>query len=277
MAGKINRCIGWEIYRSLHNIPFDQHLITDDYTKILDGTDDIDYPHDYENFKRKIECGVDRISVIIPCYNNAENTKYLIDKLLKQKKSYPETEIIVIENGSTEDMFFLDQYKQNQIIVKHEQLTGASHARNVGLNLASGEFICFIDNDDDITDDYLHELYRTMRANNHKADFCVIISYSDNNLIHDYSTVDLTNPIKQIWSVWQYCYNRRIIKNIRFNEQKIVAEDIDWLRRVLPENIKHPNGTISKKPLYFYKWTNNENSLSHRYNRGEIHVWKEST
>lgn len=52
---KINRCIGWEIYRSLHNIPFEEHAITDNYTFILDGTDDIDYPEDYENFKNRME------------------------------------------------------------------------------------------------------------------------------------------------------------------------------------------------------------------------------
>ena len=52
---KINRCIGWEVYRSMHNIPFDEHQITDDYFKILDETDDIDFPEDYENFKLRME------------------------------------------------------------------------------------------------------------------------------------------------------------------------------------------------------------------------------
>ena len=51
MQGKINRCIGWEVYRCLNGIPFDRHIITKRYTKILDETDDIDYPEDYEKFK----------------------------------------------------------------------------------------------------------------------------------------------------------------------------------------------------------------------------------
>ena len=51
MQGKINRCIGWEVYRCLNGIPFDRHIITKRYTKILDETDDIDYPKDYEKFK----------------------------------------------------------------------------------------------------------------------------------------------------------------------------------------------------------------------------------
>ena len=44
MNNKINRCIGWEIYRSLNHIPFEEHIINNEYYKILDGTDDIDFP-----------------------------------------------------------------------------------------------------------------------------------------------------------------------------------------------------------------------------------------
>lgn len=50
MNKEIDRCIGWEIYRSLHNIPFNEHIINARYIKILDETDDIDYPDDYEKF-----------------------------------------------------------------------------------------------------------------------------------------------------------------------------------------------------------------------------------
>lgn len=55
LEGKIHRCIGWEVYRSLHDIPFDKHIITKRYIKILDDTDDIDFPQDYETFKARLE------------------------------------------------------------------------------------------------------------------------------------------------------------------------------------------------------------------------------
>lgn len=56
MTGELNRCIGWEIYRSLHGLlmedeyDFDNHRITDDYVKILDETMDFDYPNEYEEW-----------------------------------------------------------------------------------------------------------------------------------------------------------------------------------------------------------------------------------
>ena len=55
LNNKINRCIGWEVYRSIHKIPFNEHIITNRYYYIEDGTDDIDYPEDYENFKKEKE------------------------------------------------------------------------------------------------------------------------------------------------------------------------------------------------------------------------------
>lgn len=53
LKGEINRCIGWEVYRSLNDIPFNIHEIKDRFYLIEDGTDDIDYPDDYENFIKK--------------------------------------------------------------------------------------------------------------------------------------------------------------------------------------------------------------------------------
>lgn len=53
LNGEIWRCIGWEVYRSLNDIPFDQHIIQNMYCKILDETDDIDYPEDYEKFVKE--------------------------------------------------------------------------------------------------------------------------------------------------------------------------------------------------------------------------------
>ena len=55
LTNQINRCIGWEVYRCMNNIPYEEHKITDRYIKILDGTDDIDYPYEYEEFKKKWE------------------------------------------------------------------------------------------------------------------------------------------------------------------------------------------------------------------------------
>lgn len=55
LNNEIGRCIGWEVYRSLNNIPFEEHIINEMYYMINDLTDDIDYPEDYERFIKERE------------------------------------------------------------------------------------------------------------------------------------------------------------------------------------------------------------------------------
>ena len=53
LTGEITRCLGWEIYKSLHDIPFQDHRIEGRFILINDLTDDIDYKEDYENFVKE--------------------------------------------------------------------------------------------------------------------------------------------------------------------------------------------------------------------------------
>ena len=204
------------------------------------------------------------ISIIIPVKDRVESTKKLIEELIYQKtKYYPETEIIVIENGSTEDMSFLDNY--NDIIVKHENIEGVSHARNTGLDLAHGCFIAFIDNDDFISRDYLHQLYQVMRNTN--CDWARILCQVDNTPFYDNNTFDINNPTKTCKSTVCYCYKNSTIGENRFNENLNVGEDIEWIEKVIRPEMK---GAKCSSISYFIKWNGNEDSLSHKYNRGEI-------
>lgn len=207
------------------------------------------------------------ISIIIPACNRAKNTKNLLDELLFQKEQYyPETEIIVVENNSTEDMSFLDEYKN--IVVKHEEMASLSHARNVGLDISCGKYVAFIDNDDTIDRSYLHQLYVTMRSTD--CDWCLMSHCVDTHVV-TYKEVP-AEPLKIEWGCPFYCFNRRIIGDKRFDEKLNVGEDLEWMPRVITPDTK---GTIIQRPIYTYKWNDNEDSLSHKFNRGEITREKE--
>ena len=55
LEGKVDRCIGWEVYKSLNNLPLNEYAITDRFYLIQDETDDIDCPKNYEDFKKRLE------------------------------------------------------------------------------------------------------------------------------------------------------------------------------------------------------------------------------
>lgn len=100
------------------------------------------------------------ISVIVPVYNVEKYLKDALNSILNQ--TYKKLEIILIDDGSTDlsaqicDEFAL---KDSRIKVFHKQNAGQSSARNMGLDVAKGEFISFVDSDDIIKQDYIQKLY----------------------------------------------------------------------------------------------------------------------
>lgn len=89
---------------------------------------------------------IKKISVIIPNYNYAQYLDQAIQSVLKQ--TYRNLELIVVNNGSTDNSLeVLDKYR-NQIILIDQENLGQSGARNSGLSLAKGDLIAFLDADD---------------------------------------------------------------------------------------------------------------------------------
>ena len=89
------------------------------------------------------------ISVIVPVYNVAPYLRQCVDSILSQ--SYTNLEVLLIDDGSTDESGAIcDEYAQQDSRVKviHKSNGGLSSARNVGLSLASGEWISFVDSDD---------------------------------------------------------------------------------------------------------------------------------
>lgn len=100
------------------------------------------------------------ISIIIPVYNAEQYIKKTITCVLGQK--YSNWELLLIDDGSTDTSGkiceeFAEQDKR--IRVFHISNGGAAVARNVGINNALGKYICFIDSDDLVSDDYVNFLY----------------------------------------------------------------------------------------------------------------------
>ena len=90
-----------------------------------------------------------KISIIIPVYNTQEYLPKCLDTLVNQ--TYSNLEIICVDDGSTdESLRILNEYaaKDSRIIVHSQKNGGASIARNYGLNIATGDYVSFIDSDD---------------------------------------------------------------------------------------------------------------------------------
>ena len=91
------------------------------------------------------------ISVIIPIYNTRDYLPRCLTSILKN--TYQNLEILCIDDGSTDGSAeVLDEFAQSDARLKiiHKANEGISATRNLGLNLASGEYVAFIDSDGSI-------------------------------------------------------------------------------------------------------------------------------
>lgn len=88
------------------------------------------------------------ISVVLPTYNRAPILPRAIDSVLAQ--THGEVELIVVDDGSTDDTEALvESYGARVVYLKLDRNRGGNHARNRGIERATGEIVCFIDSDDE--------------------------------------------------------------------------------------------------------------------------------
>lgn len=103
---------------------------------------------------------IPKISVIIPVYNTEEYLEKCLDSVLNQ--SYENLEILIVDDGSTDSSGMIcDEYAQKDCRIKviHKTNGGQGTARNAALDIASGDYIAFVDSDDWIEKDMYMTLY----------------------------------------------------------------------------------------------------------------------
>lgn len=103
------------------------------------------------------------VSVIIPFYKGADWLREAIESVFSQ--TYVDYEIIVVNDGSDEDISLLLEQYGNRIKYVYQQNAGPGKARNTGLSLAEGEYIALLDSDDLWLPEKLEEQISFMEAN----------------------------------------------------------------------------------------------------------------
>lgn len=120
------------------------------------------------------------ISVIVPVYNTDEFLPRCLDSILRQ--THQNLEIIAIDDGSTDKTaVVLDEYarRDNRLNVYHQENRGLAATRERGIALSTGQFIGFVDSDDEIEPDMYERLLFNMKE--YKADIseCNMLLYSE--------------------------------------------------------------------------------------------------
>ncbi|MBQ9020147.1 glycosyltransferase family 2 protein [Candidatus Saccharibacteria bacterium] len=113
-----------------------------------------------------------KISIIVAAYNIQDYISACLESIIKQ--TYKNLEIIVVDDGSTDNtkkLIRTFKKQDSRIKVIHQKNSGLSAARNSGVLASTASYLCFIDGDDTISPDYVEKLYS--RIYHTRADIAV--------------------------------------------------------------------------------------------------------
>lgn len=176
------------------------------------------------------------ISVIIPVLNGEKEIKKSLQSIMNQ--SYKNIEIVVIDNGSTDNTVKIIKELQgidNRIKLFISKLKGVSNARNLGLKKSMGDYIMFVDADDTIDENMLTRMLQIIKSEKcdivkcgfkliqktHEVDYCLKEGkkkFDEEFWSEFFSTYNYNQ-------VWSQLINRKIWKGVTFNSNVSMAED----------------------------------------------------
>ena len=228
------------------------------------------------------------ISVIIPVYNSVSTLERCLDSLLNQ--SFQDFEICLVDDGSNDGSSFIcDKYStDNRVIVTHQDNTGVSRARNVGLRMSRGDWVCFVDSDDWVEPDYLINL---VSATEKECDIAVggfvvdkpnsikVFSFKDVSFIMQKENADLFYSLvksRLLFGPVAKLFKKDIINDycIKFPESISYGED----RLFNYEYLSHVDSVSAVSDTSYHYVQSNSNSLSSKCIDGlfdlEFAQWK---
>ena len=183
-------------------------------------------------------------TVIVPSYNRAHLIGETIQSVINQ--SFVDWELIIVDDGSTDNTREIVEkfnLSDNRIQYHYQQNAERSAARNEGIKLAKGEFICFLDSDDRWFSQHLEIFHSTIQKHNHlKALYFTGVRWCfDNGDTEDvlFEGIDNQNQIEyviknQIGPSTQCLHKELLIKH-KFNTQLRVNEDVELNTRITNE------------------------------------------
>jgi len=154
------------------------------------------------------------VSVIIPCYNQAEYLRDAVESVVNQ--TYKDWECIIVNDGSPDNTSeianrLINEYKQFNIKLLEKENGGLSDARNAGIAISGGKYILPLDSDDKIAPTYLEETVAVLEKN---PDYDIVYvdeqNFGETNHIHQKGVSTLQYLMQN--NVHDYCslYRREV-------------------------------------------------------------------
>ena len=200
------------------------------------------------------------ISIIVPVYKVEEYLDECVKSILGQ--TYDNLEVILVDDGSPDncpDMCDKWALKDERAKVIHKENAGASAARNAGLNVATGEYIGFVDSDDYIAPEMYETMLSALENSDKKMAMCAACRVNPDGSIIYYlpkckrtlytakQAVDAMLYGELDVSVWSKLFCREVFEGLRFPEGEINEE----IPLIVPTSVAS-NGVVRVDKIFYY-------------------------
>ncbi len=230
------------------------------------------------------------VSIIVPVYNQEKYLGQCIESIVRQ--TYSNFECILVDDGSTDNSpRICDEFakKDSRIKVIHKANQGVSSARKDGYELATSEYICFVDSDDFLADDFVKVMIEKMIETGSDVCSCSHFQYDNGNVItNTYEFPSLVIDKQQILDeyllpiigkiyadgyknypgyIWGKMYRRSLISCDCFPSERDFFPEDDLFHLYISKKINKAV-FISDKLVYYRV---NETSFTHAYRKN---IWQ---
>jgi len=176
-------------------------------------------------------------SIVVPTYNRAHFLSKMIESVLSQ--TFIDWELVIVDDGSTDNTKeLIEKYTDSRIRYLWQENQERSAARNNGIAVSSGQYICFLDSDDYFLEDRLAVFYKEIaRRDFPKALFYTGIYFETNGGFTkkmEWPNVYKTMMDYVVYNVIgnpQVCIHRLILEQHKYDKRFSISEDMElWIR-----------------------------------------------
>ncbi len=190
---------------------------------------------------------MEKISVIVPVYNVEKYLDRCVQSLFNQ--TYENIEIVLINDGSTDRSGEIcDRYAQEDSRVKvlHQEYNGVADARNKGVAMATGEYVIFLDGDDEADREYVGKLYKTLIENDLDIAQCCLLRIRNGQPINK---LDVNNGVR--------IFNGIEMQMKTFDRDRYFCNVVcgKLFKKGLFEGLSFPYGRINEDESMIYRLT----------------------
>lgn len=201
--------------------------------------------------KEKKPMTSEKISIIVPVYNAENYLRRCIDSILEQ--TYTNFELLLINDGSTDGSAkILEEVKESdsRIRIVHKKNEGVSATRNLGLKLATGDYITFIDSDDFVDKLYLDVLYKSLTENDADIASGNFASFNEERQTFLFFTTEETY-FEKVYSPQEWLDQENNPRHNLF--LTVIFTPFKLYKRELWENIEYPVGRVREDDAIIHK------------------------